>query len=707
MKLKHVSFLFVLCLLFMIGAPVSAEIATEDIEDAVEIIQLINEYRAGLGLSPYTFSQTLAETAQGHSEYQAANNISTHKGEGDTTSTDRARAQGYGEDRSIRTDEMIYNGSFATPQKAFDWWKNSPIHNGIMTSPIYHEIGVGIAHAEDGRIYYTVNVGMIQGVTVRGSSSYRAPDPASYVAPVVPVETATPESDGAVYHTYVEGQSLESIAAAYDISVDELLGLNNMSEDLPLADGQILLVRQPESFAPPVTEEPTLVPTMTASPVPTDTPTETPTPTQDATTAAGTVATEAASSQGGTGGDSGDAALRWLWWLLPIALLLIGAAAAFYFWPQLTGRKKEQRLDIDSWLGEGDAYTEGDHTAASITAYFDHLPRQDQVALLEKVARQAFRAYSYEIVEIELLRYVLNAEFLVRAHREDDPDTVQKLVLRVNAPGFNAKTEIRSELQWLNAITQDTKLLVPIPVRARSGDWVVTVDDPDVGIWRHCVVFEYIEAQTIQDEATPRHMEFLGALIGLLHKHSMGFQPPMGFVRKHWDLEGLRGGMSDVPAAQALGALTDEERKVIQQAEKLVAEAMDTLGVDHSVYGLIHGDLHHKSLLFSSGRPVALDFDTCGYGYYVYDLSVAVWDLFSREDFANLRTALLNGYRKVRRLSEQEESLLTHFIAGRLMSQALVWAPRRFDPQLREVADKSIKKVIGQLQSLINLIEGK
>ena len=81
--------------------------------------------------------------------------------------------------------------------------------------------------------------------------------------------------------------------------------------------------------------------------------------------------------------------------------------------------------------------------------------------------------------------------------------------------------------------------------------------------------------------------------------------------------------------------------------------------------------------------------------------------MFSREDFANLRTALLNGYRKVRRLSEQEESLLTHFIAGRLMSQALVWAPRRFDPQLREVADKSIKKVIGQLQSLINLIEGK
>ncbi|MEJ2487620.1 MAG: phosphotransferase, partial [Anaerolineales bacterium] len=389
------------------------------------------------------------------------------------------------------------------------------------------------------------------------------------------------------------------------------------------------------------------------------------------------------------------------------------AAAGFlyWYWLKLRETSEEEGLDLDSWLGEDlddeDGPVDEDVLEQiSTTAEFDLLARNHQVVLLKNTAQRALEAYPLVVVQIERLRYILNAEFLVHAHPENSPGTVKKYVLRINAPNFNTRAEIHSEMEWLDAVVRETKLLVPTPVRTTSGAWVCTVDHPALGIFRHCVLFEYLPTQAVGDSITPRKMEFLGAMIGLIHRHGASFQPSRGFARKHWDLDGLRGEILDVPITQALAALTDEERQVLKRAEKIVAEAMQRLGTDPKVYGLIHGDLHLKSLLFSSdGRPVVIDFDTCGYGYYAYDLAVSIWNIFNRDDFTIMRDALLRGYRKVRILSDLEESLILHFVAGRLMIQILTWAPRRLISTINEAADKAIDRQITQLKALLDLFE--
>ena len=78
----------------------------------------------------------------------------------------------------------------------------------------------------------------------------------------------------------------------------------------------------------------------------------------------------------------------------------------------------------------------------STTAEFDLLPRQHQVALLKDVARRALKAYPLEVEKIEILRYILNIEFLVHARPASQPETLKKYVLRVNAPNFNARAEM-------------------------------------------------------------------------------------------------------------------------------------------------------------------------------------------------------------------------------------------------------------------------
>ena len=231
-----------------------------------------------------------------------------------------------------------------------------------------------------------------------------------------------------------------------------------------------------------------------------------------------------------------------------------------------------------------------------------------------------------------------------------------------------------------------------------------TVNLAPVGEPRQCALFRTLPGETSEMEATPEHLLFIGAIIAKLHKHGASFNPPSGFSRKHWDLEGLKGGMLDVSAEQAYGALRSKERVVVNAAEKVVADAMAQLGVNDQVYGLIHGDLHMGSFQYHNGQPQILDFDTCGYGYYIYDLSVTLEDLLHRDDFSSLKAALLQGYQTERQLSDEEEHLMMHFVAGRLMTQTLAWAARRHDPHLEEAAEASIAKQIKQIEMLLRIL---
>lgn len=86
----------------------------------------------------------------------------------------------------------------------------------------------------------------------------------NYVQPVV---TATPNSDGDIYHTVLYGQSLYAIATWYGVTVGKIKELNKLTTD-SIYEGQKLLI----SIKP----TPTITPTRTATvPQPTRTPSAT------------------------------------------------------------------------------------------------------------------------------------------------------------------------------------------------------------------------------------------------------------------------------------------------------------------------------------------------------------------------------------------------------------------------------------------------
>lgn len=112
---------------------------------------------------------------------------------------------------------------------------------------------------------------------------------------IVPVETATPGADGAIIHEVRPGQAMWSIAIAYNTTIAEIAGLNNLDPQNPLIyAGQKLVIwpgatatatsatqATPEPSAtrtprPTSTRMATATPRPTRTPLPTFTPTEKP-----------------------------------------------------------------------------------------------------------------------------------------------------------------------------------------------------------------------------------------------------------------------------------------------------------------------------------------------------------------------------------------------------------------------------------------------
>ena len=64
-------------------------------------------------------------------------------------------------------------------------------------------------------------------------------------------------------------------------------------------------------------------------------------------------------------------------------------------------------------------------------------------------------------------------------------------------------------------------------------------------------------------------------------------------------------------------------------------------------FGLIHADLRLANLLVDRGRTAIIDFDDCGFGWYLFDLATALSFLEERPDAPELVECWLKGYRKV------------------------------------------------------------
>ncbi len=242
--------------------------------------------------------------------------------------------------------------------------------------------------------------------------------------------------------------------------------------------------------------------------------------------------------------------------------------------------------------------------------------------------------------------------------------------LRLHQPGYMDPKFISSELEWLSALA-DSGIPVPRPFRNLNGDWLTTIESEyDVPCSRNCSLITWISGRLPKNPQI-YHMKAVGNVIGRMQSQSIDWRKPKGFSRPHWDWDGLygEGFQYGFEPEAARNSIPKGYHAAFTSAIEKVREGMEQLGKTKKVYGLIHADLGvDGNILFHKGEARPIDFDDCGFGYWLFDLGVALAHYFVEIENPNpeMRDALIEGYKETTPLPEIDLEYLDLFTVARL-----------------------------------------
>ena len=245
---------------------------------------------------------------------------------------------------------------------------------------------------------------------------------------------------------------------------------------------------------------------------------------------------------------------------------------------------------------------------------------------------------------VELLSESENKVFLVT-----DPERPQEYVIRVNSGrlSYHKPPLIASELMWLMALRRDTDIVVPEVLRARDGSLVQTMNAADFDKPRHAAIYSFLPGTEPPEDQLVPGFERLGEISARMHLHARDWAPPPEFKRHTWHPEEIFDDRLDWGPWQNGVGVEGETLSLLTRAENAVRKRAATLPKEKDYYGLIHADLRLANLLVDGDRTAIIDFDDCGFGWYLFDLASALSFLEERPDVPELIACWLKGYRKV------------------------------------------------------------
>ena len=260
---------------------------------------------------------------------------------------------------------------------------------------------------------------------------------------------------------------------------------------------------------------------------------------------------------------------------------------------------------------------------------------------------------------LSLLEISENATFVVEA-------SGSKMALRVHRLGYHSIREIRSEVAWSEALRSGGFVRTPAVIPAIDGErvTVATVD----GIERNCVLFDYVDGYQLSSEPTREQFEVIGATAARMHCQSRLWSPPADFDRFNWDIDACFGDAARWGSYRAGSGLAPSEILVLERAERTIRRRLGDYGTSAEVFGLIHADMRTTNMIWDDrGQMTLIDFDDCGYSWFMYDLACALSFMEHSENRMRLVDGWLSGYRSVAPVSANDMAELDTLILLRRM----------------------------------------
>jgi Ser/Thr protein kinase RdoA (MazF antagonist) len=260
-----------------------------------------------------------------------------------------------------------------------------------------------------------------------------------------------------------------------------------------------------------------------------------------------------------------------------------------------------------------------------------------------------------------------NAQIMLLNHSENTTYKIQeedqRYILRVHRLGYHTPEAIAAELDWVKAISSDTMIRTATPIKGSNDELIqpfATSQDSD----RYSVLFEFLDGEEpSEDHDLPASFEQLGEITAILHEHSKQWlKDKPRPIRPLWDFEHSLGSTPIWGSWRKGIAMTPEMTSLFEQGVAEIRKRLERYGMGPERFGLIHADLRLANLLIHEGDVSVIDFDDCGYSWFMYDLGSALSFIEHKDYVPTLIESWVKGYNRVRTLTDEELAMIPSFI---------------------------------------------
>lgn len=321
-----------------------------------------------------------------------------------------------------------------------------------------------------------------------------------------------------------------------------------------------------------------------------------------------------------------------------------------------------------------------------VTRAYEELTYRGQVARMRTLGRRALPRFGIRRdAPLVLCGHGENTVFRTldrrgRAH-----------ALRVHRLDYQTPAAIRSEMMWLRALAEDTDISAPVPRKGRDGAFVQQVGDDGVPGERSCVLWRWTEGRIVGWRRGPTYWTRLGELTAQLHAHGRTWKRPRDFTRRRWDEKELliSPAFGDPFAAPGLRR---RDRELFVAARDRALAALREFGQGRRRWGLIHADLHSFNVVTRDGELRPIDFDDCGFGWYLYDIMVSLIPFWGTSRYESTLECFLEGYRRVLPFDDGDLAQAEPFVVARKLDMLGWLASRSDNPLLARRVPMGIKR---------------
>lgn len=291
--------------------------------------------------------------------------------------------------------------------------------------------------------------------------------------------------------------------------------------------------------------------------------------------------------------------------------------------------------------------------------------------LLEHLAELAHEALGlWDIPDgatARLINVSENATYLVEA------DGGFRAILRIHREEYHTERAIECELAWIAALKEAKAVITPDYYVGRNGKVIQKAGIETLKNPRYMVLFEFVEG-TQPDETGDLvgPFEELGAIAARTHLHSRGWQRPERFERLVWNVDTVLGDKPTWGNWRDAPGVTPEIRETLEAVEARVRERLAAFGMESDRYGLVHADMRLANLLRDGNGTRLIDFDDCGFSWFMYDFATGISFMEDDPRVPELKAAWIRGYEQVAPLSDADKAEIDTMVMLRRLA-LLAW----------------------------------